>query len=50
MEAVASDETANIVEVQYLYGRRDRKCDGHKRESRGIIPGETCEHAMSYRR
>ena len=50
IEAIMPDETAKLVKVQSLYGRRDRRCDGHKREGRCVIPGETCVRAMSYRR
>jgi hypothetical protein len=40
IEAVELDETANIVKVQYLYGKRNRRCDRHKREGRSALPGE----------
>ena len=39
-EAVASDEKATIFKVQYLYGRRGRRCGGHKGEGGCALPGE----------
>ena len=49
IEATVPDKAANTAKVQYLYGRCGRICDGHKREGRCVIPGETCGQAMSYR-
>lgn len=45
IEASALDEKANIFKVQYLYGKRGRRCDGHKREGRCALPGEVCKDA-----
>jgi hypothetical protein len=39
-KAVMPDEKANIFKVQYLYGRHDCKCGGHKREGGSALPGE----------
>ena len=44
-EASASDEKAIIFKVRYLYRRRGRICDGHKREGRCALPGEVCRDA-----
>jgi hypothetical protein len=45
IEASASDEKAYIFKVRNLYGRRSRRCDGHKREGRCALPGEVCRDA-----
>ena len=47
-EAVRLDEKAHIFEVQYLYGKFDCRCGGHKRESESALPGEICNFALSY--
>jgi len=41
IEAITLDKEANIFKVQNLYGKCGCKCDGHKREGRCAIPGET---------
>ncbi len=43
------DEKAIIFKVQYLYGARGRKYDGHKREGRCALPGKLCQSAQCYR-
>lgn len=43
------DEKANIFKVQYLYGRRGRKCGGYKREGGCVLPGEICQSVLCYR-
>jgi hypothetical protein len=48
-EACKLDEEANIFKVQYLYGKLERICGGHKREGGCAIPGEVCNFAMSNR-
>jgi len=40
------DEKAIIFKVQYLYGRRGRRCGGHKREGGRALPGEICRLAI----
>jgi hypothetical protein len=45
IEAVTLDKKANIFKVQYLYGKRDRICDRHKREGGCALPGEICQSA-----
>ena len=45
MEAAALDEKAIIFKVQYLHGKRRRRCDGHKREGECALPGEICWRA-----
>ena len=49
-EAAAPDEKAIIFKVQYLYGRRGRKCGGHKGEGGCALPGEIWAFAMCYPR
>jgi hypothetical protein len=44
-EVSALDERANIFKVQYLSGKCRRRCDGHKREGRCVLPGEICQSA-----
>jgi len=39
------DKKSNIFKVQYLYGRHERICGGHKRESECALPGEICPFA-----
>jgi hypothetical protein len=45
-EAVRLDEKANIFKVQYLYGKFDCICGGHKREGESALPGEICNFAF----
>ena len=33
-------EEAIISKAQYLYGRHESRCDGHKREGGCALPGE----------
>jgi len=40
------DEKANIFKVRYLYGKHARRCGGHKREGRSVLPGEVCQPAF----
>jgi len=35
-------EEANVSQAQYLSGRHERICDGHKREGKCALPGEVC--------
>ena len=39
-------EQAMICKAQYLYGRRGRRSDRHKREGECAIPGEICRSAL----
>ena len=48
-EACKLDEEACISKVQYLYGKLERICGGHKREGESALPGEVCNFAKSYR-
>jgi hypothetical protein len=48
-EACKLDEEATIFKVQYLYGKLERICGGHKREGGCALPGEVCNFAVSYR-
>lgn len=45
-EARKLDEEANIFKVQYLYGKLERICGGHKREGESALPGEVCKFAI----
>ena len=48
-EACKLDEEASISKVQYLYGKLERICGGHKREGESALPGEVCQLVMYYR-
>jgi len=47
-EAVRLDEKATIFKVQYLYGKFDCRCGGHKREGESALPGEICQLVTNY--
>ena len=49
-EAGVPDKKANIFKVQYLHGRRARRCGGHKREGGCALPGEICPPATAERK
>jgi hypothetical protein len=49
IEASKLDEKAIIFKVQYLYGKLERICGGHKREGECAIPGEICQPVTNYR-
>ncbi len=34
------DEKAIIFKVQFLHGKHERRCGGHKREGECALPGE----------
>ena len=42
IEAATLDERAHIFKVQYLHGKRGRRCGRHKRDGECALPGEIC--------
>ena len=38
---------AKIFKAPYLYGKRVRRCGGHKREGACALPGEVCRYVIS---
>ena len=45
-EAVKLGKEANVSKAQYLHGKLDRRCGGHKREGECALPGEICLLAL----
>ena len=46
IEADMLGKESIISEARYLYGKRERRCGGHKREGKCALPGEVCMFAV----